>query len=186
MARSKATTLSELDKTRLLDYLRKQHGAAGDPKKKITLTRKQTTEIKSAGSTGKARTIQVEVRKKRVFMKRDETEVAPVVEEAPKPCCTAHHCRRAGHARCRRAQSSGIDDAAAGGPAEKARAGNQAQIEEGRRRSGEAGRCGCGRSGKTGRSAGSGGGSGSQRGGTADSRCTAGDRNAAPSCDEDR
>jgi translation initiation factor IF-2 len=77
--------LSEFDKTRLLDYLRKQHGAAGDPKKKITLTRKQTTEIKSAGSTGKARTIQVEVRKKRVFVKRDETEVEPVVEEAPKP-----------------------------------------------------------------------------------------------------
>src|SRR3954471_20270930 len=50
-------SLSEIDKTRLLDYLRKQHGAAGEPKKKITLTRKQTTEIKAAGSTGKARTI---------------------------------------------------------------------------------------------------------------------------------
>src|SRR5215831_1216264 len=71
-------SLSETDKTRLLEYLRKQHGAAGDPKKKITLTRKQTTEIKAPGSTGKARTIQVEVRKKRVFVKRDETE-APAV-----------------------------------------------------------------------------------------------------------
>jgi len=77
--------LSEQDKTKLLEYLQKQHGAAGEPKKKITLTRKQTTEIKAAGSTGKARTIQVEVRKKRVFVKRDETEAAPVVEEAPKP-----------------------------------------------------------------------------------------------------
>src|SRR5205085_950966 len=56
-----------------------------EPKKKITLTRKQTTEIKAAGPTGKARTIQVEVRKKRVFVKRDDTEVAPIVEEAPKP-----------------------------------------------------------------------------------------------------
>jgi translation initiation factor IF-2 len=74
--------LSEVDKTKLLEYLQKQHGAAGEPKKKITLTRKQTTEIKAAGSMGKARTIQVEVRKKRVFVKRDETE-APVVEEAP-------------------------------------------------------------------------------------------------------
>ena len=73
--------LSEQDKTKLLEYLQKQHGAAGEPKKKITLTRKQTTEIKAAGSTGKARTIQVEVRKKRVFVKRDETETAPVVEE---------------------------------------------------------------------------------------------------------
>jgi len=76
--------LSEQDKTKLLEYLQRQHGAASEPKKKITLTRKQTTEIKAAGATGKARTIQVEVRKKRVFVKRDEAEPAPVVEEAPK------------------------------------------------------------------------------------------------------
>jgi translation initiation factor IF-2 len=78
--------LSEQDKTKLLEYLQRQHGAAGEPKRKITLTRKQTTEIKAAGTTGRARTIQVEVRKKRVFVKRDEAEPAPaVVEEAPKP-----------------------------------------------------------------------------------------------------
>jgi translation initiation factor IF-2 len=76
--------LSEADKTKLLEYLQKQHGAAGEAKRKITLTRKQTTEIKAAGTAGKARTIQVEVRKKRVFVKRDETEAVPAaVEEAP-------------------------------------------------------------------------------------------------------
>ena len=78
--------LTEQDKTRLLDYLRKQHGA-GDAKKRITLVRKQTSEIKAADSTGKARTIQVEVRKKRVLVRRDEGDgaAAPVVaEEAPK------------------------------------------------------------------------------------------------------
>jgi len=72
MAESDA--LSEDDKSRLLESLRKAHGA-GDgaaEKKKITLTRKQTTEIKQADASGKARTIQVEVRKKRVFVKRDE------------------------------------------------------------------------------------------------------------------
>lgn len=64
-------TLSEQDKTRLLDYLRKSHGAL-EPKNKITLTRKQTSEIiKKSDSSGKARTIQVEVKKKRVFVKRD-------------------------------------------------------------------------------------------------------------------
>jgi translation initiation factor IF-2 len=84
-AKKEGDNLSEQDKTKLLEYLQKQHGAAGEPKKKITLTRKQTTEIKAAGSMGKARTIQVEVRKKRVFVKRDENEPAPVVEEAPKP-----------------------------------------------------------------------------------------------------
>jgi len=76
--------LSEQDKTRLLDYLRKQHGAAAEPKRRITLTRKQTTEIKAAGSMGKARTIQVEVRKKRVLVRReDEAPVAAPVVEAP-------------------------------------------------------------------------------------------------------
>ncbi|MDP1652113.1 MAG: translation initiation factor IF-2 [Rhodocyclaceae bacterium] len=82
-------TLTEQDKTRLLDFLRKSHGET-IPKAKITLTRKQTSEIKSADSSGKARTIQVEVRKKRTFVKRD-TEVAveaPIVEAAPEPART--------------------------------------------------------------------------------------------------
>ncbi|MEW6164571.1 MAG: translation initiation factor IF-2 [Pseudomonadota bacterium] len=77
-------TLTEQDKTRLLDFLRKSHGETA-PKAKITLTRKQTTEIKAADSSGKARTIQVEVRKKRTFVKRDaEAPVeAPVAVAAP-------------------------------------------------------------------------------------------------------
>jgi translation initiation factor IF-2 len=74
-------TLTEQDKTRLLEYLRRAHGAA-EPKNKITVTRKQTTEIKRADSFGKSRTIQVEVRKKRVFMKRDTPEAAPAPVEA--------------------------------------------------------------------------------------------------------
>ncbi len=76
--------LSESDKTKLLEYLQKQHGGATEAKRKITLTRKQTTEIKAAGAAGKARTIQVEVRKKRVFVKRDDAEAAPAqIEEIP-------------------------------------------------------------------------------------------------------
>ncbi len=68
--------ITEQDKTRLLDYLREMHGNK-EEKKKITLTRKQTTEIKKADATGKARTIQVEVRKKRTFVKVDKPEAAP-------------------------------------------------------------------------------------------------------------
>lgn len=80
-----ADSLTEQDKKQLLDYLRRSHGA-NEPKNKITLTRRETSEIKKADSTGKARTIQVEVRRKRVFVKRDataeETPVpAPVIEE---------------------------------------------------------------------------------------------------------
>ena len=76
--------LNEADKERLLDYLQKAHGtsAAGGERKKITLVKKTSTEIKQADSSGRARTIQVEVRKKRVFVKRDD---APATEEPSGP-----------------------------------------------------------------------------------------------------
>ena len=76
-------SVTESDKARLLDHLRTSHGTvAGAERKKITLTRKSTSEIKQADSSGKARTIQVEVRKKRTFVKRDEAAPAPVEDEA--------------------------------------------------------------------------------------------------------
>jgi len=82
---SKASTddaLTESDKERLLDHLRTSHGTiAGPERKKITLTRKSTSEIKQADSSGKARTIQVEVRKKRTFIKRDDAPAAEVAAE---------------------------------------------------------------------------------------------------------
>ncbi len=64
--------LSDSDKERLLDHLRSAHGTAGAERKKITLVKKSTTEIKQADASGKARTIQVEVRKKRTFVKRED------------------------------------------------------------------------------------------------------------------
>ena len=76
------TVLIEGDKMQLLDYLKQSHGQ-GEAKKKITLTRRSTTEIKKSDSTtGKARTIQVEVRKKRVLVKRDAPVEAPATVEA--------------------------------------------------------------------------------------------------------
>ena len=74
--------LTDADKERLLGFLRTSHGNTGGDRKKITLTRKSTSEIKQADSTGKARTIQVEVRKKRTFIKRDD---APGGDEAGAP-----------------------------------------------------------------------------------------------------
>ncbi|MBS0507914.1 MAG: translation initiation factor IF-2, partial [Proteobacteria bacterium] len=74
---SSADVLNEADKQKLLAYLQASHGTGGD-RKKITLVKKSTSEIKQADATGKARTIQVEVRKKRTFVKRDEgTDAAP-------------------------------------------------------------------------------------------------------------
>jgi translation initiation factor IF-2 len=82
--KSPEDALTEADKERLLEFLRTSHGtsAAGE-RKKITLTRKSTSEIKQADASGKARTIQVEVRKKRVFVKRDDA--SPAVEEPSGP-----------------------------------------------------------------------------------------------------
>src|SRR5258706_8721346 len=79
-------SLTDTDKSRLLEYLRKTHGSA-ESKNKITLTRKQTSEIRKTDATRKYRTVQVEVRKKRVFVKRDPNEVtaASVAAEAPPP-----------------------------------------------------------------------------------------------------
>ena len=66
--------VTDSDKAKLLDSLRRAHGATEG--KKITLTRRQTSEIRQADATGRSRTIQVEVRKKRVFVKRDPSEIA--------------------------------------------------------------------------------------------------------------
>ncbi len=72
--------LTESDKERLLDFLRVSHGTAvGGERKKITITKKTSTEIKQADASGRARTIQVEVRKKRTFVKRDDA--SPATEE---------------------------------------------------------------------------------------------------------
>jgi translation initiation factor IF-2 len=64
--------LTESDKQRLLEHLRNAHGTNSADRKKITLTRKSTSEIKQADASGKARTIQVQVKKTRTFVKRDD------------------------------------------------------------------------------------------------------------------
>jgi len=83
------TPLTEKDKTQLLDYLRQSHGAK-EAKQKITLTRRQTSEIRKSDNTGKSRTIQIEVRKKRVLVKREAPDTeAPAAVEVPKPLLDA-------------------------------------------------------------------------------------------------
>jgi len=85
--KSASETLTEADKERLLEFLRSSHGTAGTERKKITLVRKSTSEIKQADASGKARTIQVQVVRKRTFVKRDD--VAPGVDEAAQAAAAA-------------------------------------------------------------------------------------------------
>jgi len=80
--------LTESDKQSLLGHLKASHGTAGGERKKITLVKKSTSEIKQADATGRARTIQVEVRKKRTFIKRDD-EVAVPESVAAEPVAAA-------------------------------------------------------------------------------------------------
>ena len=82
----------EADKNKLLDHLRTAHGSAAPAeRKKISITRKSTTEIKQADASGKARTIHVQTVKKRTFVKRDDPPAgsgeappppAPVIDDA--------------------------------------------------------------------------------------------------------
>src|SRR5574340_653179 len=99
-------SVTEADKAHLLDYLRKVHGGGTETgKTKITITRKQTGEIRKTDSTGKSRTITVETRKSRTYVKRDASvltadsqpaaeptaEIAPVPQvEAPAPAVVKH------------------------------------------------------------------------------------------------
>ncbi len=80
---SPSDALTDADKQKLLSYLQISHGTASAERKKITLVKKSTTEIKQADATGKARTIQVEVRKKRTFVQREDELEAPAEPAAP-------------------------------------------------------------------------------------------------------
>jgi translation initiation factor IF-2 len=80
---SEADKLTDKDKTALLAYLQKAHGSAETgARKKITLTKRETSEIRQADSAGRTRTVQVEVRKKRVLVKREDSAKAEEVKEA--------------------------------------------------------------------------------------------------------
>ena len=77
---SDSDVLTDADKQKLLSYLQASHGTVSTERKKITLVKKSTSEIKQADASGKARTIQVEVRKKRTLIKRDDESVTAAEE----------------------------------------------------------------------------------------------------------
>ena len=79
--------VSDDEKQTLLAFLKTSHGESSEAPKKITLKRKTTTTLKTGSGSGR-KTVNVEVRKKRTYVKRDAEaeQVAPeepaVVEEA--------------------------------------------------------------------------------------------------------
>ncbi len=68
-------TVSDAEKHSLLSFLKRSHGESDGEPQKITLKRKTTTTLKSSPSVGgKSKTVAVEVRKKRTYMKLTDQE----------------------------------------------------------------------------------------------------------------
>jgi translation initiation factor IF-2 len=88
---SETDQVTETEKKTLLDFLKRSRGDSGESPKKITLQRKTKTTIKAPAGAGKSKTVNVEVRKKRTYVKRtsdlptEETEakLEEAVVEAP-------------------------------------------------------------------------------------------------------
>ncbi len=78
--------ISDDAKLELLTHLRRSHGqeepAAGDAApRRITLKRKSQSELRLSGAQGRSRTVNVEVRKKRTYIKRDVLEKQAQLEQ---------------------------------------------------------------------------------------------------------
>ena len=88
--RSVNDVINENDKESLLAHLKKSHGEEGKPRK-ITLKRTTRSTLKAGGTAGRGRTVNVEVRKKRTYVRRTEVdqeqEISPAknVGETPAP-----------------------------------------------------------------------------------------------------
>ena len=72
-------TISDDAKLELLTHLRRSHGQAETSStaaapRRITLKRKSQSELKLSGAQGRSRTVNVEVRRKRTYIKRDVLE----------------------------------------------------------------------------------------------------------------
>lgn len=84
---NESDVLSETDRKILQDHLDKNSGAPSTEgtRKKIILTKRETSEIRQSDSAGRTRTVQVEVRKKRVLIKGDQKPAISDTEKLPEP-----------------------------------------------------------------------------------------------------
>ena len=67
--------VSDEDKQTLLTFLKRSHGESAEAPQKITLQRKTLSTLKTGSGAGK-KTVNIEVRKKRTYIKRDPAEMA--------------------------------------------------------------------------------------------------------------
>ncbi|RNL60978.1 translation initiation factor IF-2 [Zhongshania marina] len=67
--------VSDEDKQTLLTFLKRSHGESAEAPQRITLKRKTLSTLKTGSGAGK-KTVNIEVRKKRTYIKRDPAEMA--------------------------------------------------------------------------------------------------------------
>lgn len=71
--------VSDEDKQTLLTFLKRSHGESTEAPRKITLKRKTISKLKTGSGAGK-KTVNIEVRKKRTYVKRDSSELTADAE----------------------------------------------------------------------------------------------------------
>ena len=87
--------VSDDDKQTLLSYLKRSHGESTEAPKRITLKRKKISTLRTSGAQGR-KTVAVEVRKKRTYVKRDAEELAgEVAAEEETAVAEAHAAQEA-------------------------------------------------------------------------------------------
>ena len=77
--KSPGEVVSDEEKQVLLNYLKNLHGGSAREPRKITLRRKKVETLRTGATTGK-RTVNVEVRKKRTYIKRSDEEIKAQAE----------------------------------------------------------------------------------------------------------
>ena len=97
------------EKQTLLTHLNREHGSAPD---KLTLQRKTRSTLNIPGTGGKSKSVQIEVRKKRTFVKRDPQEADRLAEEEAKREAEEQARREAEEAAKREAQAKAEREAA--------------------------------------------------------------------------
>jgi translation initiation factor IF-2 len=129
-ARSENDTVTSDEKQQLVAYLRKNHGEQEAEPRKITLKRKTTTTLKAGGAAGRAKTVNVEVRKRRTYVKRAEVqpEAEPEKVEEPVKAETPAEAPQEQAAEAPRSEAPEAPKAAEEKPEDKAAAEPEAKV----------------------------------------------------------
>ncbi|WP_297813200.1 translation initiation factor IF-2 [uncultured Methylophaga sp.] len=89
--------ITEDQKQTLLKFLQQRHGKSSDSEasspRKITLKRRSVSEIKLGGAARGGKSVSVEVRKKRTYVKRGEQQSNPAAEELLKNKAAEEHAQ---------------------------------------------------------------------------------------------